>query len=305
MQTPKLLLAAAVPIAIAGLALAGCSATGTSSATPSAGGAISVVTVTDVWGDVAKQIGGDRIDVTAFIQGTARDPHSYEATAQDQLAIKNAGLVIENGGGYDDFMDTLVSASGTGAPVLNAVQLSGLPGAGGDDFNEHVFYDFPTVDHVASAIAAQLTALDAADASTFAANLSTFEGKLTALESREADLAKLANGAKVVITEPVPLYVLAASGFTNVTPPAFSEAVEEGTDISPSLLNQVIGIVQAGDVKLFAYNSQTSGPETQAVLTAAQAAGVDSAGFTETLPDGQDYLAWMSANLDAVQSALQ
>ncbi len=295
---------ASITVAVAGLALAGCSGGAAASSTSAAGG-ISVVAVTDVWGDVAAQIGGDHVDVTTFIHGTGRDPHSYEATAQDQLAIKNAGLVVENGGGYDDFMDTLVSASGTTAPVVDAVEVSGLPGAGGTDFNEHVFYDFPTVERVASAIAEQLSQIDPSDKATFDANLSTFDAKVSALEGREADISELANGAKVVITEPVPLYLLTACGFDNVTPQAFSAAVEEGTDVSPTLLNQVLGIVKGGEVRLFAYNSQTSGPETQVVLAAAQAAGVPSAGFTETLPDGQDYVSWMSANLDAVQGALK
>jgi len=299
-RLPRIL--AFVALAATPIALAGCTG---ASAPADSDGRLSVVAVTDVWGDVAKQIGGDRIDVTAFIRGTSQDPHSFEASAKDQLAIKNADLVIENGGGYDDFMGTLVDASGTSAPVLDAVELSGLPGAGGDGFNEHVFYDLPTVGKVATAIAEALSTADPADAAAFDANLDAFTGRLGALQDREAQLAKTADGAEVVIPEPVPLYLLAASGFTNVTPSEFSEAIEEGTDISPALLDQVIELVQGGTVRLFAINSQTSGPESQAVSAAAAKAGVPTVGFTETLPDGQDYLSWMSSNLDAVAATLK
>ena len=290
-------------IAVVPLALAGCA--GASSPSGTDDGRISVVAVTDVWGDVAKQVGGDLVDVTAFIKGTSQDPHSFEATAQDQLAVRNADLIVENGGGYDDFMGTLIDASGTSAPVIDAVDVSGLPGAGEDGFNEHVFYDFGAVGRVAEAIAEALSAADPDDAATFDANLSSFTDRLAALTDREAEIAKTAAGAEVVITEPVPLYLLEASGFENVTPEAFSEAIEEGTDISPALLDEVIGLVRGGTVRLFAVNSQTTGPESEAVSAAAEQAGVPTVGFTETLPDGQDYLSWMAANLDAVAAALK
>jgi zinc/manganese transport system substrate-binding protein len=57
-------------------------------------------------------------------------------------------------------------------------------------------------------------------------------------------------------------------------------------------------------VKLLAYNEQTSGPETEKVLSAAKSAGVAIVPVTETLPSGKDYMSWMTSNLDAVAKAL-
>jgi zinc/manganese transport system substrate-binding protein len=86
-----------------------------------------VVASTNVYGDIAKVVGGDNVSVTAIINKTSQDPHSYEATAQDRLAVSKADLVVENGGGYDDFLHTLVEDSSIDAHnVLNAVELSGL-----------------------------------------------------------------------------------------------------------------------------------------------------------------------------------
>ena len=59
-----------------------------------------------------------------------------------------------------------------------------------------------------------------------------------------------------------------------------------------------------GAVALVAYNEQTAGPETERVRAAAEAAGIPVVSFTETLPDGADYLSWMTDNLEAVASAL-
>ncbi len=98
------------------LALAGCAgASPSAGSTPSANGKVAVVASTDVYGSIAQDIGGDFVNVTSIITSPTQDPHEYEASAQDQLTLKGAQLVIENGAGYDSFMESLVEASGSTA----------------------------------------------------------------------------------------------------------------------------------------------------------------------------------------------
>ena len=297
-------LAAAAVILTAALALTGCAA----SAAPAADGKVRIVASTNVWGDVARQIGGTTVQIDSIISSPDQDPHSYEGDAQVQLALSKADVVIENGGGYDDFVDTLLKgANNKDAVVLNAVDISGFdqhPATG--QLNEHVWYDFPTVQKVAASIGTQLTKLDPSNASTYTANEKTFDAALATLEAGEAAIKSgPADGEGVAITEPVPLYLLAASGLVNKTPAKFSEAIEEGTDVSPELLKQTLELFSGHRVKLLAYNEQTSGSETDAVLTAARSAGIPVVPVTETLPKGRGYLAWMTANLAAVTAAVE
>jgi zinc/manganese transport system substrate-binding protein len=98
--------------------------------------------------------------------------------------------------------------------------------------------------------------------------------------------------------------MLEACGLVNKTPEQFSEAIEEGTDVSPLVLKQVLDLFTNKQVKLLAYNEQTVGPETQKVLDGANANKIAVVPVTETLPAGKDYLSWMSGNLSAIQSAL-
>src|ERR1700712_3470906 len=65
-------------------------------------GQLRVVTSTDVYGDIVRTIAGRHADITSFIDNPDQDPHSYEASARNQLAISKADLIVENGGGYDD-----------------------------------------------------------------------------------------------------------------------------------------------------------------------------------------------------------
>ena len=162
--------------------------TGCSAGSAADDGKVRVVASTNVYGDIASTIAGDAVEVTALMSDPAQDPHSFEASAQSQLAVSKADILIENGGGYDDFMDTLRTGSkNTRATVLNVVDLSGKKAAGGD-LNEHVWYDFPTIQKLTTALAAALSKADPAQKATFAKNAEAFSAKLAALQNREAEL---------------------------------------------------------------------------------------------------------------------
>jgi len=277
------------------------SAAGSSSGS---GDSLDVVASTDVWGDIVKTIGGDQVNVTSLIDDPSADPHSFEASTRTQLAVSKADLVVENGGGYDDFMDTLRSSSKTKATVVNAVDVSGKQAPAGGELNEHVWYDFPTVKKVADQIESALAKADSSQASTFAANNTAFQGKVDALISQEASDKPGVNGAGIAITEPVPLYLTDAVGAVNKTPGEFSEAIEEGDDVPPAVLQETLDLFSGKQVKALVYNEQTTGAETEQVLKAAKDNGIAVVPVTETLPDGDSYLTWMQQNLDAVDKAL-
>ena len=323
-------------VAASALALAGCAGTAAPEGT-SADGKLQVVTSTNVYGDIVSAIAGDTVDVTAIISSTSQDPHEYEATAKDQLAVSKAGLLIENGGGYDSFMDALVEATGTKAPVISAVEFShDWPGNDGHDhsddhsdaqtddptteasdvaddhsghdhiegFNEHVWYDPHTIEHVAEKIAEELTELVPSESATFSQGLADFTAGISTLEGALDTLSAAHAGEKIFITEPVPLYLTTAAGLENVTPEAFSEAVEEGQDVPPATLLEATRILEAGDVRILIANSQTGGAETTQVIELAKKQGIPVLEFSEIKPQDQTYLQWMEANVALLADTL-
>ncbi|WP_406141987.1 metal ABC transporter solute-binding protein, Zn/Mn family [Streptomyces sp. NBC_01089] len=266
---------------------------------------VKVVASTNVYGDITEQIGGDKVNVTSIISNPDQDPHSFEANTQNQLALSKAKVVIENGGGYDDFIDRMLkSSNNSSVELINAVQVSGKTAPEGGELNEHVWYDFPAVSKIVDRIAAALGKADPSDAATFSRNAGTFKDKLAGLEAKEADIKKAHSGDGIGITEPVPLYLTEASGLVNKTPDAFSEAIEEGDDVSPKVLQETLKLYSAKQVKALVYNAQTSGPQTEKVKDAAKAGDIPVVPVTETLPKGKDYLGWMTANVDALAAAL-
>jgi zinc/manganese transport system substrate-binding protein len=267
-------------------------------------GTVRVVASTDVYGDIAKQVGGSDVTVTSILTNPDQDPHSFEANPRTKLAIAKAEVLIENGGGYDDYMKTLREASDSSAAVIDVVDLSGKAAEGGAELNEHVWYDLPTVQKLATELADQFAAKDSAHASDFAARAKAFNDKVAALIAREAQLRAVVAGKAIAITEPVPLYLTEALGLTNKTPAEFSEAIEEGDDVSPRVLQQTLELFTNHEVSALVYNEQTSGPITEKVQQAAKDAGVPVVPVTETLSGSTDYLTWMSGEMDALGAAL-
>ena len=227
--------------------------------------------------------------------------------------------MVENGGGYDDFIHKLADDTGLDrANVLNAVELSGLApeeaagpsatadadGHGNAGFNEHVWYSLPAMARLADAVAAKLGELEPSSAETFRSNAAAFKESLGGLDSKLAGIKASAGAAPVAVTEPVPLYLLEAAGLENQTPDEYTAAIEEDTDVPPAVLKATTDLMGSGNIRLLAYNQQTEGPQTVAVKDAAAAAGVPVVNFSETLPEGKTYLQWMTDNVDNIGKAL-
>lgn len=317
-------LAVTALLAVSALGLTACGAGTPDAGSSGAEGGLSIVTSTNVYGDIAAVVGGDDVEVTSIVDSLSQDPHSYEATVQDKLSVSEADLVIENGGGYDAFLGRLAEETGVGT-VLNAVDLSGLDEAAGtgehadeaeDDhadgedhghgaFNEHVWYDLPAMVTLAGAIADELGRLDEVNADAYQERADAFAAEVQPVQDRLAALAAEGAGREVAVTEPVPVYLLEAAGLENVTPEGFSEAVEEESDVPVAALNEMKDLVSGGRLAFLAYNDQTEGSQTEAVRSAADGAGLPVLDFTETLPDGEDYVSWMTANTDTVEAALE
>jgi zinc/manganese transport system substrate-binding protein len=296
--------AALVSVAVLGAACGSSAPGGGGAASPTPGG-VSVVASTNVYGDIARQIAGDKATITSIISDPAADPHSYEANTRTQLDLSRADVVIENGGGYDDFVDTMLRSANSDATVLDAVDISGRAAPAGGELNEHVWYDLPAMAKLADRLGSALSTADPANAATFGANADAFKQKLRGLERDAAAVKAAHDGVGVAITEPVPLYLLEACGLVNKTPEEFSEAIEEGTDVPAAVLADTIDLFAGKKVELLAYNEQTAGPETEKVLAAAKAHQVDVLPVTETLPAGKDFVTWMSGNLSAIETALR
>ena len=138
-MTPRQLIArilrAAPAVALAALllpALAACASSGSTS------GKIDVVAGENFYGDLVSRVGGDLVSVTSILSDPNVDPHTYESSTQNAQQVADAALVVENGLGYDAFLDLLMGATPSGSrTVVNVQKLLGVA----DGSNPHLWYD--------------------------------------------------------------------------------------------------------------------------------------------------------------------
>ncbi len=154
----------------------------------SSGDRLQVVTTTTQIGDFVRAVGGDAVEVDQILQPNT-DPHEYEPRPSDVTGAANAKLVFANGDGLDDWIEEIVSDSGSGAEVvdLGAAVPERLPGessgAEASRYDPHWWHDPRNAAAAVSAIEGHLALTDPAHRKLFARNARAYEVKLRALDA--------------------------------------------------------------------------------------------------------------------------
>lgn len=155
---------------------------------------LQVMATTTIVADVVAQVGGDRIALTTLLPVGA-EPHSFEATPQDMVAVSKAGLIFINGAGLETFLEPLLTSANAGARVVSVsegIKLLAAPEevahagdheeahAGGDP---HTWFDPTNVIVWANNIATALSEADPEGASVYAANAQKYITQLDELDT--------------------------------------------------------------------------------------------------------------------------
>ena len=291
-------------LSLAGVALfllSACGGTTVSNATGSSSGVISVVAAENFYGDMVKQLGGSHVDVKSILSDPNVDPHEYESNTKDALAVSRAQLVIENSGGYDDWMDKLLSSS----PNDSRIVLKGfdiakvkLPD------NVHVWYSIDNAQTIAQTITDSLKKLDPANAADFENNLQKFQQSLQPIQQKIAEIkAKHAN-TPVGLTETIFLYQSGPLGLNVLTPLEFQKAMAEGNDPPANTVITAENQVTKHQIKVLIYNEQTISPITTKLQNDAKANNIPVIPVTETMPTGKTYQSWMLDQLNVLEQGL-
>jgi zinc/manganese transport system substrate-binding protein len=286
----------------AGVALLA-SACSPSSAAGHDSGAIVAVGAENEYANVIGQVGGNYVRVSAIMSNPNTDPHTFEASASVARVVSAAQLVVQNGVGYDTFMNTIENAAPDNARKVIVVQdLLGLPVT---TPNPHLWYKPSTMPAVANAVAADLAALQPAHAAYFRANAAAFIASLTAWDNAIAAFKAKYAGTPVATTEPVADYMLQAVGADNLTPWALQADIMNGTDPSAQDVALQRSLFTQHKVKVFLYNQQVTDSLTESFIALAHANGIPVVGVYETMPvPGYDYQSWMLAEVQDLQKAV-
>ena len=109
-------IATAILAAAAGLLGSACSVSSASNTATATSGPVVAVGAQNTYANVISQIGGPYVRVTAIESNPNTDPHTFQTSASVSEVVSAAELVVQNGAGYDSFMDSIENAAPNSRP---------------------------------------------------------------------------------------------------------------------------------------------------------------------------------------------
>ncbi|UFN98596.1 zinc ABC transporter substrate-binding protein [Lactobacillus gasseri] len=249
---------------------------------------ISIVTTTNVYSDIAKNIVGKYGTATAIIDKSSVDPHGFDPTTADAKKLTKANIIVANGLGYDSWMNKLAKSVNK-KPVLVGEDLMGLKN--GD--NPHIWYNLNMPTKYVDYLVKRLSKLDKKHAAYFKANGKKYLAKVDKIKK----LVKTdkSNKKPVFVSEPVFDYALKEAGY-KIGDKEFEEAIENGTDPSPKMINKMNTDIKEKKIAFFVNNTQASSSTVKSFVKLAKKNGVPVLNVRETIPNHTTYLTWMKEN---------
>lgn len=245
--------------ALAGVVTLTSALTASASAEP-----LRVVASFSILADLARNVGGDRIEITTLV-GPNGDAHVYEPKPADVAAVAAAQVVLVNGAQLEGFLPRLVEASGTAAPVveltkgvelLKGVEEHDEAGAGhsGHDhaaevvdehdhgaYDPHAWQSVRNVEIYVRNIAEAFCVADAAGCETYWANARSYSRTLATLDDDiRASVAAIPADKRTIITSHDAFgYFEHAYGLKFVAPEGVSTDAEASAADVAALIRQI------------------------------------------------------------------
>ena len=267
-------------------------------------GRVLAVGAENVYANVIAQIGGRYVHVSSVVNNPLADPHTYEVTARVAQRIDSAQLIVQNGMGYDSYMNNVESATTTpGRHVLVVRQVAGVPLS---TWNPHLWYSLPVMATLGRAVEHVLVQVRPQHAAYFAARLRTFELSLHTLAATFVNFRARHRHLAAATSEPVANYLLRELGIAVRTPRQLQAAVMNGVDPSPQDIARQQTLLRGHGVAMLCYNQQVVDAFTSSLVTVASTSRppVPVVAVYETMPASFTYQSWMFAEYAAIVRAV-
>lgn len=259
---------------------------------------IRVVTSLNFYGEVAKAVAGDHGTVTSFINSSAVEPHELQPTTKQAKQVAIANVAIENGLGYDAWMSKMVKADSKNKITL--INVGEQVAKEKDGANEHVWYRPATMSTLATTLAKQFSKLDPDHKADYEKNAKAYQAKLQKLDKVIAQAKQNVGDNRLVdVSEPVFDYALENLGY-QINDQHFEKAVEDDSDPSPKDIQQIQDDITNHRIAFFVNNSQESDKTVENLVKLAKENNVPVLNVTESEPDGEDYVSWMTKQYQAL-----
>ncbi len=272
-----------------------------------------VVTTTGMIADIAQNVGGERVEVTALM-GPGVDPHLYRASEGDVRRLEEADVVLYNGLHLEAQMGRVLEQMGerTTVAVTDGIDRDKLltPAEFQGNYDPHVWFDVTLWMKAAEEVRDTLIAIDPGQADTYRANADQYLSQLRELDGYVREQAqRIPEDKRVIVTAHDAFnYFGRAYGFEVRGLQGISTAAEAGT----ADVQNMAGFIAERQIPAIFVESSVSPRAVEALQKAVRARGQEVAIggqlFSDAMgdpgtPDGT-YVGMVRHNIDTIVSAL-
>ena len=206
---------------------------------------LKVLATYSIVGDLVKNVGGDRVDLTTLV-GPNADAHVYSPSPTDARKLADAKLIVVNGLGFEGWIERLVKASGSKAPIVvaaNGVKPRRVADGHGHSHGSdpHAWQSVANVKLYVGNIRDGLIAADPTGKAAYEANATAYLAKLDALDREVRDaVAKIpADRRRVITTHDAFGYFQDAYGLEFIAPQGVSTESEASAKDVARIIAQI------------------------------------------------------------------
>ena len=286
---------------------------------------ISVVTTIFPYYDFTRSIAGDKADIRLLLS-PGSEPHSYEPSPSDIVAIENCDIFIYNGGESDEWVESVLeSIDNKNMKVMRMMDYVDLlyeqsvdhdehnheheehtEHEHGKEYDEHIWTSIRNAEKLTDAICDKLSACDFANKEIYAKNTDIYMSKLQTLDSEISEIVSNAKRNTVVFGDRFPFlyfvndysleYECAFPGCSSETEPSIS-TVTHMIDFTRNNQVPVVFYLEFSNGKVAKLISEDTGAKTMRFSSCHNVT-------KEEFADGSSYISLMEQNANALKEAL-
>ncbi len=294
-------------------------------------GKISIVTTIFPYYDFVRQLAGDKADIRLLLS-PGSDPHSYEPTPSDIVAIENCDLFIYNGGESDEWVDGVLSSiENKNVKVMKMMEYvtlrheqsmdhnhehaehedmddndEGHDHEEGEEYDEHIWTSIRNAERMSASIADELISLDSKNSDYYNEKKADYISSLDSLDKKFTEVANNKKRDTLVFGDRFP-FLYFVSDYDLGYECAFPGCSHE-TEPSTAVVSHLIDFTRENNIPVVFYLELSSGKIAQIISEDSSAKTMQFSSChnvtKEDFENGATYISVMEQNLEALKEAL-
>lgn len=261
---------------------------------------INIVAAENFYGELAKEIGGNQVNVQSIISNPDADPHLFTTSPSTSKSLSQAQIIIYNGADYDNWINQMIAGiDKKKVVIINVADLVGVKSGE----NPHLWYKPATFPKLAKILADKISAINPSGSIEVSQNLTTFIKEHDMVVKMINNTRSKYAGTPVTATELVYGYMAEAMGL-KMQGIDFQWKVMNDTEPTPKMIAAYQELLTRRQVKVLFYNSQVSDSITKNMQDLARKNNIPVVGVTETMPAKVTVNQWLTNEVQATNLAL-